>query len=221
MLSALPSLLLGVPQCRDGWMTYTENGATKCVTTTYESHGIAMQYDYCPAVCASLARTWLDALDPVPKPICVGSSAEVEWWHANSPRASYWAGLYRDGPKQGEDWEGAPWGPAGSPAHVDDQCIASASSFYEQTFAVEAGGGATSDVWGPSEPNHGPWTQDQETGKENCILAINRVAAGGDDPGGGPGWCARPAGPSAAPARPPRRPPPRCAPPRRAALLPA
>ena len=90
----------------------------------------------------------------------------------------------------GDDWEGAQWGPAASPAHLNDQCIASQSAFYEELFAHISGDGSTSDVWSTIDPNIGPWTN--ENGKENCILAINEVAAGGDNPGGGPGWCARP-----------------------------
>ena len=206
MLAALPSLLLAAPQCRDGWTNYTEGSSTKCVMNTYESHGVAMHQNHCPVVCASLARTWLDALDPTPQPICVGSSAEVAWWHANSPRATFWTGLYRDGPAMGDDWEGAQWGPAASPAHLNDQCIASQSAFYEELFAHISGDGSTSDVWSTIDPNIGPWTN--ENGKENCILAINEVAANGDDPGGGPGWCARPAGPAAALLTAPLRPRP-------------
>ena len=221
MLAALPSLLLAVPQCRDGWMNYTEGSVTKCVTTTYESHGIAMHQNDCPTVCASLARTWLDANDPTPQPLCVGSSAEVAWWHANSPRATIWMGLERDGPRmdQASDWEGAPWGPAASPVHINDQCIASHSSFYEQVLAhipnTEGPDGEVirSDVWSRNDPAFGPWTADQDTFTENCVFQITE-AAGGDNPGGGPGWCAPPA-PAAVPpsAAPPSAAPPSVAPP--------
>ena len=199
MLAALPSLLLAAPQCRDGWTNYTEGSSTKCVMNTYESHGVTVYQNDCLAVCSSLARTWLDANDPTPQPLCVKSGAEVAWWNANSPRATFWTGLSRDGPSflESSSWEGAPWGPAASPAHLDNQCIASASSFYEQVFAhtPTSEGGGPSDAWANNDPGFNPWTQDQETGKENCILAINENTAGGDNPGGGFGWCARPAGP--------------------------
>ena len=217
MLAALPSLLLAAPQCRDGWTNYTEGSSTKCVMNTYESHGVTVYQNDCLAVCSSLARTWLDANDPTPQPLCVKSGAEVAWWNANSPRATFWTGLSRDGPSflESSSWEGAPWGPAASPAHLDNQCIASASSFYEQVFAhtPTSEGGGPSDAWAGNDPGFIPGTQDHD-GKENCILAINENTAGGDNPGGGFGWCARPpaqatAPPSAAPARPDRAPPDR------------
>ena len=182
MLSALPSLLLAVPQCRDGWTPYTENGATKCVYTTFETHGIALYNTDCVTVCESLARPWLDALDPTPQNLCMSSEAEVAWWHANSPRATHWVGISRTGGAE----SGARWSAEGGEGvtHLNDQCIASASSFYEQVFAhtPTSEGGGPSDAWAGNDPGFIPGTQDHD-GKENCILAINENTAGGDNPG--------------------------------------
>ena len=117
----------------------------------------------------------------------------------------------------GRDWEGAvePGGRRKA-CHNNDQCIASASSFYEDTFAHSPTSGHQRRVGDHNEPGLGLWTTDQDWAPRIACSWINEVAAGGDDPGGGPGWCARPAGPAAAPARlPPRRPPPP-PPPRRA-----
>ena len=110
-------------------------------------------------------------------------------------------------------------GPAASPAHPNDQ-HRQPERLYEELFAHISGDGSTSDVWSTIDPNIGPWTN--ENGKENCKLAINEVAAGGDNPGGGPGWCARPTGPAATPpsAAPPSAAPPSAARPRRAAPRP-
>ena len=194
MLSALPSLLLGVPQCRDGWTPYTENGATKCVYTTFETHGIALYNTDCVTVCESLARPWLDALDPTPQNLCMSSEAEVAWWHANSPRATHWVGIRRTGGAE----SGARWSPEGGEGvtHSNDQCIASASSFYTDTLAHSPTSGESSNVWANNEPGLGLWTTDQVLGTEDCLLMINEVAADGDHAGGGPGWCARPAPPA-------------------------
>ena len=195
MLSALPSLLLAVPQCRDGWTPYTENGATKCVYTTFETHGIALYNTDCVAVCESLARPWLDALDPTPQNLCMSSEAEVAWWHANSPRATHWVGISRTGGAE----SGARWSAEGGEGvtHLNDQCIASASSFYTDTFAHSPSSGESSNVWANNDPGLLLFTTDMALGTEDCLLMVNEVAANGDHAGGGPGWCAH--APRAAP----------------------
>ena len=203
MLSALPSLLLAVPQCRDGWTPYTENGATKCVYTTFETHGIALYNTDCVTVCESLARPWLDALDPTPQNLCMSSEAEVAWWHANSPRATHWVGISRTGGAE----SGARWSPEGGEGvtHFNDQCIASASSFYTDTFAHSPDSGESSSVWANNDPGLLIFTTDMGLGTEDCLLMVNEVAANGDHAGGGPGWCAR--APPRRPALRPRAPP--------------